>query len=105
MADKRSSNTATTTTRKPTKTARPKQSVVASTPKQRSYITSIPKTFDELWNGMKAKLREDWITNEGVFNKDKWIQKIKEIKPTVRFLWDSCKPERELAKKRGDLSF
>ena len=35
MADKRSSNTATTTTRKPTKTARPKQSVVASTPKQR----------------------------------------------------------------------
>ena len=54
---------------------------------------------------MKAKLREDCITNEGVFNKDKWIQKIKEIKPTVRFLWDSCKPERELAKKRGDLSF
>ena len=105
MADKRSSNTATTTTRKPTKTARPKQSVVASTTKQRSYITSIPKTFDELWNGMKAKLRQDYTTAAGVFLKDKWIQKIKEIKPTVRFLWDSCYHERELARKRGDLSF
>lgn len=104
MADKRSSNT-TTTTRKPTKTARPKQSVVASTPKQRSYITSIPKTFDVLWNGMKAKLREDCTTDGGVLLKDKWIQKIKEIKPIVRFLWDSCEHERELARKRGDLSF
>lgn len=101
MANKRSSNT-TVATKKP---ARPKQSVVASTPKQRPYITSIPKTFDILWNGMKAKLREDCTTDGGVLLKDKWIQKIKEIKPIVRFLWDSCEHERELTRKRGDLTF